>query len=209
MLFLYTNWVLSYLGTNFGQISTNYAYEAGERISITGQGNQILYNENGQLIRKMGYDFQYYSNGFLKSIIYEKTNQTIHHFMYKNNQLILHMKPNEILKYYYHMDKIMATYSNDTGLFSKFYYDDNNHVFAMKTNQTTYYITTDLNGTPTSVFNTKTIAVRTIRRTAFGLILEDSNPDFDLPIGYFGGIEIPECGIILLDNRPYDNHLGN
>ena len=130
MLFLYTNWVLSYLGTNFGQISTNYAYEAGERISITGQGNQILYNENGQLIRKMGYDFQYYSNGFLKSIIYEKTNQTIHHFMYKNNQLILHMKPNEILKYYYHMDKIMATYSNDTGLFSKFYYDD--HIYYSK-----------------------------------------------------------------------------
>ena len=160
----------------------------------------------------MGYIFQYYSNGFLKSIINEDKNETMHHFMYKNNQLILHMKPNnEILKYYYHMDnKIMATYSNDTGLFSKFYYDDNNHIFAMKTNQTTYYITTDLNGTPTSVFNTKTIPVRNIRRTAFGLILEDSNPDFDLlPIGYFGGIEIPECGVILLDNRPYDNHLGN
>ena len=159
----------------------------------------------------MGYIFQYYSNGFLKSIINEDKNETMHHFMYKNNQLILHMKPNtnEILKYYYIDNKIMATYSNDTGLFSKFYYDDNNHIFAMKTNQTNYYITTDLNGTPTSIFNTKTISVRNIRRTAFGLILEDSNPDFDLlPIGYFGGIEIPECGIVLLDNRPYDNHLG-
>ena len=159
----------------------------------------------------MGYIFQYYSNGFLKSIINEDKNENMHHFMYKNNQLILHMKPNtnEKLQYYYYMDnKIMATYSNDTGLFSKFYYDDNNHIFAMKTNQT-YYITTDLNGTPTSVFNAKTISVRNIRRTAFGFILEDSNPDFDLlPIGYFGGIEIPECGVVLLDNRPYDNHLG-
>ena len=173
-----------------------------------GQNNEIHYNDYGQLHTKMNFIFGYYEkNGLLKSIFDTKSNKTMNTFIYKDEKLIFQLKPHEIIQYYYYQEKIIATHSNITG-YTKLYYDINNHIFAMKTNHTIYYIATDLNGTPISIFNVENIEMKKIQRTAFGFILEDTNPNFIVPIGYFSGIEIPESGIVILGNKPYDSHIG-
>ena len=85
-----------------------------------------------------------------------------------------------------------------SSLFTKFYYDLNNHLFAMERNATNYFIATDLNGSPITIFDEDQNIVKSMHRTAFGFILEDSNSNFDLPFGFHGSVEIKDIGISII-----------
>ena len=61
---------------NHGAFSTYYQYEYGERLVKIGKNNNIVYDHDGRLIRKLNYNFTYNANGTLESITYWKKDET-------------------------------------------------------------------------------------------------------------------------------------
>lgn len=71
-----------------------------------------------------------------------------------------------------------------------------------------FYVAADQNGSPLALFDTNGNIIKEIRRTPFGRVTRDSNPDFFLPIDYQGGIPDPHTNLLYLNLRWYDPSVG-
>jgi RHS repeat-associated protein len=67
-----------------------------------------------------------------------------------------------------------------------------------------FYVATDQVGSPRVVTDAAGVVVKRLRYDAFGGILEDSAPGFDLPIGFAGGLPDPTTGLVRFGVRDYD-----
>jgi len=74
----------------------------------------------------------------------------------------------------------------------------------------TKIIATDLVGTPRILLRSDGQILTQPFRTPFGALIEkplQDDPNW-IPFGFQGGIEDPESGVVILDGKPYDSHLG-
>lgn len=94
------------------------------------------------------------------------------------------------------------------GKLSQYYYDQNNFLFAIKQGDTWYYVATDQQGTPRIVSNADGTSVKVMEYNSYGKIISDSNPTFQLPVGYAGGINDPATGLVHFGMRDYDPDTG-
>jgi RHS repeat-associated protein len=96
-----------------------------------------------------------------------------------------------------------------TGGLTTYYYDDAGLLFALKRGASWYYVATDQVGTPRVVVDAAGVAVKELEHDAFGNILSDSNPAFDLPIGFAGGLVDEVTGLVRFGFRDYDPAIGS
>jgi RHS repeat-associated protein len=90
------------------------------------------------------------------------------------------------------------------GQLTTFYYDDAGFLIALDRGGTFYYVATDQVGTPHIVTDALGAAVRVLDYDAFGDVIADSNPNFDLPIGFAGGVTDPVTGLVRFGYRDYE-----
>jgi len=90
------------------------------------------------------------------------------------------------------------------GTLSSFYYDEQGLLFALERGAERYYVGTDQVGTPKVVADSAGIVVLTREYDSFGVLQSDSNVAFGLPLGYAGGLEDPETGLVRFVHRDYD-----
>ena len=67
----------------------------------------------------------------------------------------------------------------------------------LRSSQKMYFVASDYNGTPLEIFDEKADSINQIQRSPWGLILNEINPDFFLPIGFHSELEIH--GIVLFN----------
>ena len=67
-------------------------------------------------------------------------------------------------------------------------YDEEGRVVALERGGERFLVATDLVGTPKVVAKADGTVVKTLRHDAYGKVLTDSAPSFDLPIGFAGGL---------------------
>jgi len=91
-----------------------------------------------------------------------------------------------------------------TGRVATYYYDPYGRLFALSCEGAWYYVATDQIGTPRVVFDETGNPVKLLRFDSFGNCLEDSNPGFDLPVGFAGGLPDPGTGLVRFCWRDYD-----
>lgn len=89
-----------------------------------------------------------------------------------------------------------------------FLYDSRNYLMTVETSEQRFYVATDQNGSPLALFDTNGNLVKEMRRTPFGKIIKDTNPDFYLPIDFHGGLFDPNTKLIYLNKRLYDPTVG-
>ena len=107
------------------------------------------------------------------------------------------------------MDPMQVTHARDPqGLLTAFYYDEAGLLYAMKRGENWYYVGADQVGTPKVVTDAVGNVVKTLAYDSFGRLLGDSNPAFDLPIGYAGGLADPDTKLIRFGYRDYDPEAG-
>jgi RHS repeat-associated protein len=85
-----------------------------------------------------------------------------------------------------------------------FYYDEAGLLIAFERGGATYFVATDLVGTPRVVGDASGAVVKTLAYDSFGVLLADSNPAFDLPIGFAGGLADPATGLVRIGLRDYE-----
>lgn len=71
-----------------------------------------------------------------------------------------------------------------------------------------YYVATDQVGTPRVVSNAAGAAAKVIEYDSFGNLIADSNPGFDMPIGFAGGLADAASGLVHFGYRDYDPAAG-
>ncbi len=94
-------------------------------------------------------------------------------------------------------DSTLTTYLyNEAGLLT-----------AFERGGTLYYVAVDQVGSPRVIFDNVSI-VREITYDAFGVVLTDTDPGFELAIGFAGGIADPVTGLIRFGLRDYEPQTG-
>ena len=189
-------------------IKINYGYEQ-DRLTKAGR-HQVVYDQNGFMLSKNGFAFGYNAKGYLISIT-DQSNQTTE-LIYSNDKLVEFSQAEEMWQLYYDVeDKLSHLYSVPNREYVYLHFDDEfGHIFAVSTQNVTYFVASDANGTPTEIFNEDGTSLKKISRTPFGLTLSEiGSLDFLPKIGFFGGIEFSNSGVVILNgNQPFDTHLG-
>ncbi|EFN78238.1 Teneurin-3 [Harpegnathos saltator] len=178
----------------YGDVEFN-SYDGRGFVVIRGE-HKYRYNSRGQLIhssehKKFQIWYFYDDRGRLVSMNDDRENIT--QFFYANPKtpdLITHV----------HFPKSSKTF--------RFLYDSRDFLMTVETSEQRFYVATDQNGSPLALFDTNGNLIKEMRRTPFGRIIKDTNPDFYLPIDFHGGLLDPNTKLIYLNKRLYDPTLG-
>ena len=102
---------------------------------------------------------------------------------------------------------VTATRDAD-GVLTTYHYDDFGHLSALQRGGVWYYVATDQVGTPKVVSDATGNIIKTLGYDSYGVLIADSNPGFDLPIGFAGGISDSVTGLVRFGARDYDPTIG-
>jgi RHS repeat-associated protein len=94
------------------------------------------------------------------------------------------------------------------GVLSYFYYDNNGQLFAFDKGAARYYVASDQVGTPKVVTDATGSVVKLMEYDSFGMATFDSNPAFDFPVGFAGGINDTKTGLVRFGYRDYEPGTG-
>ncbi|XP_074917885.1 teneurin-4 isoform X1 [Chelonoidis abingdonii] len=101
--------------------------------------------------------------------------------------------------------KVTHLYNHSSSEITSLYYDLQGHLFAMELSSgDEFYIACDNIGTPLAVFSGTGLMIKQILYTAYGEIYMDTNPNFQVIIGYHGGLYDPLTKLIHMGRRDYD-----
>ena len=95
-----------------------------------------------------------------------------------------------------------------TLLLMRFEYADSRMPVSMTSGGSTYYLTYDQVGSLRVVANDSGNVVKRIDYDSFGNIIADTNPAFEMPFGFAGGLHDIDTGIVRFGYRDYDPDVG-
>ncbi|XP_041079118.1 teneurin-2-like isoform X1 [Polyodon spathula] len=170
-------------------------YKLDEDGVLCQRGSDIFeYNSKGLLVRayskSSGWNVQYHYDGLARRVS-SKNNLGQHiQFFYAdlNNPA-----------------RVTHVYNHSSSEITSLYYDLQGHLFAMEISSgEEYYIASDNTGTPLAVFSSNGLMIKLLQYTAYGEIYHDSNMDFQLVVGFHGGLYDHLTKLVHFMQRDYD-----
>jgi RHS repeat-associated protein len=95
-----------------------------------------------------------------------------------------------------------------SGELTRLYYDETDVLFALQRGGARFYVGSDQVGTPRVVVDSSGTVVKKLEYDSFGAVVADSNPVFDLPLGFAGGLPDPVTKLVRFGVRDYDPAAG-
>ncbi|XP_062905509.1 teneurin-3 isoform X5 [Mobula hypostoma] len=188
---------------------TPLRYDLRDRITRLGDVQYRL-DEDGFLHQRGGDVFEYNSKGLLVRV-YSKVGGWNIQYRYDGlgRRVSSKISIGQHLQFFYsdlnYPNRITHVYNHSSSEITSFYYDLQGHLFAMEISSgEEFYIACDNTGTPLAVFSSNGRMIKQIQYTAYGEIYLDSNPDFQLIIGFHGGLYDPLTRLIHFGERDYD-----
>ena len=206
-----------------------YSYDSnGNRVSAkSGGGPELtaLYNDQNFLTRLGSLDYQHDKNGYLSSRGADTFEYSPVGELYSAQvgatsitygwdglwRPVIRTVGASSTRYYYGnpADLFQVTHVRyDSGVLFSLYYDDAGYLFALEGGGERYYVATDHLGTPRVVADSKGQVVKILEYDSFGIMVSDSNPAFNLPVGFAGGLSDPVTGLVRFGRRDYEPAAG-
>ncbi|XP_051791182.1 LOW QUALITY PROTEIN: teneurin-1 [Erpetoichthys calabaricus] len=188
---------------------TPLRYDLRDRITRLGK---ILYkvDEDGFLRSRDNDVFEYNSNGLL-SRVYSKVSawSVQYHYDGLGRRVASRNTLGQHLQFFYadltKPTRVTHMYNHSSSDITSLYYDLQGHLIAMELSSgDEYYVSCDNSGTPLAVFSSKGQLLKEIRYTPYGDIYHDSKQDFQIIIGFHGGLYDPLTKLVHLGRRDYD-----
>ena len=192
-------------------------------------GRSFTYSDEDHLLQAGSTTYQYDADGFLVT----KTKGTdVTEYAYSSRGELLQVKlPDGRVIDYYHdplgrriakavngtitekylwqgLTQLLAVYDGANNLLMRFEYADARMSVAMSRSGTTYYLTYDQVGSLRVVTNSAGSVIKRVDYDSFGNILNDSNPTFEIPFGFAGGLYDRDTGLVHFGFRDYDSDIG-
>jgi len=106
------------------------------------------------------------------------------------------------------MTRLLAVYDGSDNLVMRFQYADGRMPYAMTRSGSTYYFAYDQVGTPRVVADQSGNVVKRIDYDSFGNVISDTDPSFEIPFGFAGGLYDGDTGLVRFGYRDYDPDIG-
>jgi len=193
------------LGNNPSQAAT---FDAQDRL-IQQDGVNYQFNADGYLTQRGADTFQYSATGELIQAVMGA--QTITYAYDGLRRRTARTDVNGTAQYLYGNPEnaLQVTHARSAaGILTTYYYDEGRRLYALQRGTNRYYVATDALGSPRVITDSAGTAVRVIEYDHFGGITADSNPAFDLPVGYAGGLADGVTGLVRFGMRDYDPAVG-
>ena len=194
-----------------------FSYQAGERVQqVEGREGEVGYTDSGALATRDGYEFFYNCLHQLESVSYGgRRRKELVYDVSGRPVLIMDLVTgtNTSLSYSLQDDRqweVAAWHRSDDGDLHSVTYDNDGAVLAVENTEDSQIllVVTDQTNTPRILLDQKGSVVKKMEYSPFGFLVDDTNDDVKIPIGYYGGVDIEETGIVLIKGRPYDSLLG-
>ncbi|MBW2662491.1 MAG: hypothetical protein JRD93_11000, partial [Deltaproteobacteria bacterium] len=104
--------------------------------------------------------------------------------------------------------RLLAVFDGSDNLIMRFEYADARMPVAMTKNGSTYYLTCDQAGSLKIVADTAGNVLKKIEYDSFGNIITDTNPLFEIPLCFAGGLHDRDTGLVRFGYRDYDPDTG-
>uniref|UniRef100_A0A8C5H6N1 Teneurin-2 n=1 Tax=Gouania willdenowi TaxID=441366 RepID=A0A8C5H6N1_GOUWI len=192
---------------------TPLRYDQRDRITHLGE-LQYSMDEDGFLRQRANDLFDYNSNGLLTRVFNRATERTVwYRYDGLGRRVATKNSQGEQLQFFYadlsHPTRVSHLYNHTSNLITSMYYDLQGHLIAMELSSgEEYYVACDSVGSPRAVFSNKGRIVKEILYTPYGEVYHDTNPDFQLVIGFHGGLYDPFTRLAHLGRRDYDTLAG-
>jgi RHS repeat-associated protein len=106
------------------------------------------------------------------------------------------------------MTRLLAVYDGSDNLLQRFEYADGRMPVAMTCGGSTYYLTYDQVGSLRVVADASGNVVKRVDYDSFGNIIDDTDPSFEVPFGFAGGLQDLDTGLVRFGYRDYDPDTG-
>ncbi|XP_035389963.1 teneurin-4 isoform X2 [Electrophorus electricus] len=188
---------------------TPLRYDVRDRITRLGDVQYRL-DEDG-FLRQRGNDFFEYNSAGLLVRAYSKVGGWSVAYRYDGlgRRVSSRSSPGHHLQFFYadlsSPTRVTHMYNHSSSEITSLYYDLQGHLFAMELSSgDEFYVACDNIGTPLAVFSGSGLMIKQILHTAFGEVYQDSNPSFQLVVGYQGGLYEPLTKLVHMGRRDYD-----
>ncbi|MBK8742437.1 MAG: hypothetical protein IPM02_24415 [Betaproteobacteria bacterium] len=197
------------LSRRFGNDPVETAsYDAQDRIIQQG-GTTYQFNVDGYLTQRGSDTFQYSTTGELLQAVVG--GQTVTYAYDGLRRRVSRTDAGGTTQYLYGNPEsaLQITHArNSSGVLTTYYYDEGRRLFALQRGATRYYVATDQLGSPRVIADATGVVTRATDYDAFGEVIADSNPAFDIVIGYAGGLADSATGLVRFGLRDYDPAAG-
>ena len=185
---------------------------ARDHIESSGQ-NAYTHDKDGFLLTRNDEIFTHNSQGkLIRAFIPGKYDVCYFYDAYGRLVVLTELRKSRTTQFFYAdittKDRITHVYDYTTNELLEFFYDHRGSLFAMKNDNTNYYVAVDPIGSPILVFNAKGSVVKQMEYDPLGNRIVDSSPRFSFPFGFQGGIIDPYTGLIHYKVRVYDPSVG-
>ncbi|MEO8133744.1 MAG: RHS repeat-associated core domain-containing protein, partial [Betaproteobacteria bacterium] len=197
------------LSRRFGNSPAETAtYDGQDRLVVQGAAS-YQFNSDGYLTQRGADTFQYSTTGeLLQAVVggqtvtyaYDGLRRRVSRTVAAGTTQYLYGNPDDDLQ--------VSNTRAPSGVLTTYYYDEGRRLFAMQRGALRYYIATDQLGSPRVLTDTAGAVVRVLEFDAFGNVTADSNPAFELPIGFAGGLADGTTGLLRFGMRDYDPAAG-
>jgi RHS repeat-associated protein len=102
------------------------------------------------------------------------------------------------------LTRLLAVYDGSDNLVMRFLYADSRMPVAMEKGAAYYYLAYDQVGSLRVVADGSGNVVKRVEYDSFGNILSDTDPTFEVPFGFAGGLHDRDTGLIRFGFRDYD-----
>ncbi|XP_077578270.1 teneurin-4 isoform X3 [Stigmatopora nigra] len=188
---------------------TPLRYDIRDRITRLGDV-QYRMDEDG-FLRQRGNDYFDYNSAGLLVKVYNKASGWNIRYRYDGlgRRVSSRSSTGHYLQFFYadlsSPTRVTHMYNHTSSEITSLYYDLQGHLFAMELSSgDEFYVACDNIGTPLAVFSGSGHMIKQILHTAFGEVYLDTNPNFQVIIGYQGGLYEPLTRLVHMGRRDYD-----
>jgi RHS repeat-associated protein len=209
-------------------------YDIDDRTELFDNTNYI-YDLDGQLISKINGEgitaYKYDTFGNLKEAILPNGTKITYLYNVNNQRSAKLINGRVVEKYLWlNLTTLLAIYDKYDNLITRFYYLDDRVPYKVKHNNQIYYLSYNHIGSLKQITNTKGQTVKSIiysaygniideiyydnngnvikQNDSFGNIINDSNPNLNIPIGFAGGLYDKDTKLTKFGYRDYDSYTG-
>ncbi|XP_055907187.1 teneurin-m isoform X3 [Eupeodes corollae] len=191
---------------------TNLGYDIGDRVIQVGDVEFNNYDARGYVVRRGEQKYRYNNRGQLIHAFERDRFQTWYYYDDRSRLIAWHDSKGNVTQYFYSNPKtprlITQMHFPKLAKTLKFFYDDRDMLVAIENAEQRFYVATDQNGSPLAFFDLNGTIVKEVKRTPFGKVIKDTNPDFYVPVDFHGGLLDPSTKLIYTEGRHYDTTVG-
>jgi len=192
-------------------------------------GRNFTYSDEDHLLTAETISYQYDVDGFLTTKT-DGTDVTTYNYSSRGELLSVNLPDTRVIEYAHDpqgrriakivngtivekylwqgLTRLLAVYDGSNNLIMRFEYADDRMPVAMTRGGATYYLTDDQVGSLRVVADSAGNVVKRIDYDSFGNIIDDTNPSFNIPFGFAGGLHDRDTGLVRFGFRDYDPDTG-